>query len=356
MKSNIYQNIKQSSTNKLAFIDVDNTLTANPWGTEEKDLLDAKLTNQAIALLKKAGYCCILNTSRTEEMCMSSKQYMLSKQHYHFKRPAPQIGMGNDGRRFYIKLEDFYPINLLDLPIIISSSGAKISVLQNEEGYREDMDFYPPCFLSPKDWRKETMLWLSKIKSAFSFSYSPIESEDFFVSQKTDIFPPDYRIQLSFPSVHELIQFSMEMKRQKPLFFLTNDSNPDKHSFILYITPKRGKFEAIEHVISQLIESLLFKKEQDIEILFIGDSFPDFEAGIHNYTHFEAKKTVLLVGGSRLFSYLNDKNQNNFAGIDLTYIKKQYTDTITKNIQTVILGDLAFPKAIGPRSIIEFLS
>jgi len=159
----------------------------------------------------------------------------------------------------------------------------------------------------------------------------------------------------------------MEMKRQKPLFFLTNDSNPDKHSFILYITPKRGKFEAIEHVISQLIESLLFKKEQDIEILFIGDSFPDFEAGIHNYTHFEAKKTVLLVGGSRLFSYLNDKNQNNFAGIDLTYIKKQlspsqlsgyytYTDTITKNIQTVILGDLAFPKAIGPRSIIEFLS
>jgi len=339
--SNIFQNIQQQSpANKLAFIDVDHTLTANPWETEEKDLLDSRLTNQAMALLKKAGYCCILNTSRTEEMCMSSKQYMLSKQYYHFKRPAPQIGMGRDGRRFYIKPEDFYPINFLDLPIIISSSGAKISVLQNEGGYREDTDFYPAHFPSLAVWREKTISILHSFN--LPFRLSPIESTHNYYQHVTDVFPPDYRIQLYFRSLHELIQFTQKIKSQKNNFFLTNDSDPEKQLYTLYITPKKGKYEVIEHIVNKINIS---------EILIIGDSLPDLEAGLHTYSP-EIKKTFLLVGGSRLTSYLIDAHKTSFAGINLNVIKKQLSSFKNK----YIIGDLAFPKAIGPRSIIEFLS
>ena len=361
MKSDIYQTIIKPSVNKLAFIDIDNTLTANPWETNEKDLLDKKLSNQAIDLLQKFGYLCILNTSRTEEMCMSSTQFLLSQKKYNFKRPKPQIGMTQQGKRFYAKPEDIYPCKLLDHPIIISSSGAKISVLQKKGGYQEDTDFYPSDFPDPGSWRKDIILQLATIKKRVPFMYAPIESEDAFIEQKTDVYPPDYRLQLSFHSVYDLIDFAQESKEQKCNFFLTNDSDPDKHSFILYITPKTGKFEAIEHIMAHLAG------RESLEILFIGDSWPDFEAGMHNFTHFKAKKTVLLVGGSRLFPYLTDSNKNNFAGIDLAFIKNQlspsgqtgiftYTDAKTNDISTVIVSDLAYPKAIGPKSIVEYLS
>jgi len=360
MKSNIYQKIKQSPTNKLAFIDVDNTLTANPWDTNEKDLLDVKLTNQAIELLQKKGYCCILNTSRTEEMCMSSTQYGLSQQNFNFKRPPPQIGITPDGKQSYVKPENFYPNKLLNLPIIISSSGAKISVLQKEGGYKEDTNFYPDSFPDPYTWRKEIIIWLSKINLFVPFSYSPIDSETLFFEHKTDVFPPDYRVQLSFTSQNDMMLLSKHIKKMDGLY-LTNDSEPDKHIFTAYITPKNGKIDAVDHIIHNLQKS-----ETEIEIFIIGDSLPDLEVGIQTNPVSKMHITFLLVGGSKLTPYLLDKEKNIFAGINLTSIKKKlspskqtgfytFTDLKTKHKRNIIIADEAFPQTVGPKSIVEFI-
>ncbi|MBI4973264.1 HAD hydrolase family protein [Candidatus Roizmanbacteria bacterium] len=322
MSQSIYQYVRSVASNKLAFIDVDGTLTANPGDTNEKDLLDKDLTNQAITELQKNGFTCVLNTSRTVEMCMSEAQYFLSKKNFGFTRPQPHMNIDNKYRHFYVKPEDVVPRKILDLPIIISASGARVDVLQKDGGYVQDQGFYPPDFPDPIIWKKKITSFLST--SNILFSYAPIDSESNYEEGITDIFPADYRIQLSFPTQSELLRLAGEIKKIDGLY-LTDDSNPDKNIFLAYLTPKNGKIDAVNHVMSHLQKRLT-------EILVIGDSFPDLEAGLKIKAPPHAKITCLIVGGSRL----------------------HYTPKINLK-RKIIMGDVAFHQSIGPKSIVEFI-
>jgi len=310
MSQSIYQYVRTIASQKLAFIDVDGTLTANPWDTNEKDLLDKDLTNQAIIRLQNKGFTCILNTSRTVEMCMSEALYFLSKKNFGFARPQPHMGIDNNQKHFYVKPEDCVPTKILDLPIIISASGARIDVLQKDGGYSQDHSFYPKDFPDLILWKKKISSFLSTLN--IPFLYSPIDSESNYTEGITDIFPAEYRIQLSFPT-------------QIDGLYLTDDSNPDKNIFLAYLTPKNGKIDAVNHVISNL-------GKENPEILIIGDSLPDLEVGLKIKVPPHAKITCLIVGGSRLH-----------------YTPK--SDFQRK----VIIGDMAFPQSIGPKSIVEFI-
>lgn len=342
MSQSIYQYIKTLPSEKIAYIDIDGTLTANPWDTAEKDLLDKDLTNQAIHALQKRGYLCILNTSRTAEMCMSEKQFHLSKRRYGFSRPEPHMGRENE-ERIYIKQEDFFPTGILDLPIIISSSGAQVSVLQNEGGYINDIDFYPEGFSTPSEWRSDIMILLSSFRTPFTLG--EIELEKSYTDGITDIFPADYRIQLIFSSCEELNRFSKEVHKQRGLH-ITNDSNPDKNMYSAYITPKNGKIDAIEYVLSN------FDKPPN-EILIMGDSLPDLEAGLHVNGPYGSYISFFLVGGSRLYPYLADKDKNTFAGVSLSIAKNLISSPPVD--RRIVLSDALFPGSVGPRSIVEFL-
>lgn len=309
MSQSIYQYVRTIASNKLAFIDVDGTLTANPENTNEKDLLDKDLTNQAITKLQEKGFTCILNTSRTAEMCMSEKQYELSKKNFGFSRPPPHMGIDDNRKRYYVKPEEFFPEKILDLPLIISASGARIDILQKDGGYAQDQSFYPPDFPDPVSWRKKITSFLLAL--SIPFSYAPIDSESNYADGVTDIFPAEYRIQLFFPTQTDLLNLSEEIKKLDAIY-LTDDSNPDKNIFMAYITPKNGKVDAVNHVISSLQRPLA-------EILIIGDSLPDLEVGLKVKSPPGGKITYLIVGGSRLHR------------------------------------DIAFPQAIGPKSIVEFI-
>lgn len=324
MSQSIYQFVRSIASNKLAFIDVDGTLTANPGDTNEKDLLDKNLTNQAITDLQKNGFTCVLNTSRTAEMCMSETQYFLSKKNYGFSRPQPHMGMDKNKKHFYIKPEKYLPKKILDLPIIISASGARIDVLQKDGGYAQDQRFYPTDFPNPLIWRKKITSFLSTL--SIPFSYSPIDSEMNYQNGITDIFPADYHIQLSFPTQTNLLHLSDEIKKLDGVY-LTDDSNPDKNIFMAYITPKNGKIDAINHVVDQLQQS-------KTEILIIGDSLPDLDAGLGINAPLDVRITCLIVGGSCLSS-----------------------SPVISQSQTrkIIVGDELFPRSVGPRSIVEFL-
>ena len=116
---------------------------------------------------------------------------------------------------------------------------------------------------------------------------------------------------------------SKSIKEKGNLYF-TNDSNPKKSIYGLYHA-KRGKVDAVNHVISSLQRPLA-------EILIIGDSPPDLEVGLKMRTPPGAKITCLIVGGSSL------------------------RNTIKINVKRkIIMGDIAFPQAIGPKSIVEFI-
>ena len=340
---NIYQHIKTLPSNKCAFIDIDGTLTSNPWDSNEKDLLDKELTNQAIRTLQKQGYLCVVSTSRTAEMCMSKKQYEISKKKYGFSRPEPHMGRGENDKRIYVKQEDFFPAQILDLPIIISSSGAQISVLQNEGGYVNDVDFYPEGFPSPSVWRNDTLILLSSFTTPFVLG--EIELEKSYINGETEIFPADYRIQLIFSSGKELNHFSKEVHKQRGLHII-NDSNPDKNMYSAYITPKNGKIDATEYTLSNFDAS-------PAEVLIIGDSLPDLEAGLHVNGSCESHISFFLVGGSRLYPYLVDKDKNTFAGVSLNTAKNIISSPPMD--RRIVLSDALFKGMIGPRSIVEFL-
>lgn len=343
MSQSIYQYVNTLAQNKTAFIDIDGTLTSNPWDTNEKDLLDKELTNQAIQELQKQGYLCILSTSRTAEMCMSEKQYQLSKKRLGFSRPEPHMGRGENNKRIYIKQEDFFPTGILNLPIIISSSGAQISVLQNGGGYINDVDFYPVDFPSPSVWRSDTLILLSSFTTPFVLG--EIELEKSYMNGETEIFPADYRIQLIFSSCEELSRFSKEIHKQRGLH-ITNDSNPDKNLYSAYVTPKNGKIEAIEYILSTF-------DKPPAEVLIMGDSLPDLEAGLHVSGSYGSHISFFLVGGSRLYPYLVDKDKNTFAEVSLSTAKNIISSPPIE--RRIVLADALFPGSIGPRSIVEFL-
>ena len=211
---------------------------------------------------------------------------------------------------------------MLDLPIIISSSGACINVLQKNGGYATDKDFHPHDFPDSTLWRINITKYLESLNTPFSFGH--IENEADYQKNETEIFPADYRIQLIFTSYKNILLLSKSIKEKGNLYF-TNDSNPKKNLFMGYITPKRGKVDAVNHVISSLQRPLA-------EILIIGDSPPDLEVGLKMRTPPGAKITCLIVGGSSL------------------------RNTIKINVKRkIIMGDIAFPQAIGPKSIVEFI-
>jgi len=340
----IYQYVNTLAQNKIAFIDIDGTLSSNPWDTNEKDLLDKNLTNKAIQELQKQGYFCIISTSRTPEMCMSEAQFNQSKTNYGFTRPKPHMGRGENNKRIYIKQEEFFPTSILDLPIIISSSGAQISVLQNEGGYANDVNFYPEGFPLPSLWRSDTLTLLSSFSTPYTLG--KIELEKSYLNGETDVFPADYRIQLITSSQEELHQFSKEIHKQRGLH-ITNDSDPNKNVFSAYITPKNGKIDAIEYVLSN------FDKSKS-EVLIIGDSLPDLEAGLHVTVPYGSHISFFLVGGSRLYSYLVDKDKNTFAGVNLSTAKNLIT--MPPIDRRIVLSDVLFPGLIGPRSVVEYLT
>ena len=161
-------------------------------------------------------------------------------------------------------------------------------------------------------------------KPQYSFSFGHIENEADYQKNETEIFPADYRIQLIFTSYKNMLLLSGSIEEKSGLYF-TDDSNPKKNLFMGYITPKNGKVDAVNHVISSLQRPLA-------EILIIGDSLPDLEVGLKIKLPSGVKITCLIVGGSRLRYAPN------------TNIKRK-----------IIMGDIAFPQAIGPKSIVEFI-
>jgi len=345
-----YRN-SQLSFSKLAFVDIDNTLTGDGSGTgNPKSIMKVR------ELLKKNHYLYCPTTSRTEEMMMSQKSYQLSKKIYDFKRPEPKL--------------IFEPPAILDGEIIISSSGSKIFVKQTNNAYQEDICFYNKDFPDPQTWRNTITTQINSINGIKKvFKLSPIEYIEQYVDGTSNAYPPDYRIQLNFTSVNDKLFFIRKLYKIKQSskdisinkLYLTDDSNPEKNKFSLYLTPKKGKIDAVNHVIKHLQTDL---KITILELLFVGDSWPDLQLGLFGATKI-ANATFLLIGGSRLTKYLINPEKTEFAGEPLLEIKNNLIPSQQKGVyyykgkrykRKIILGDIIDPGKIGPDSMIEFLS
>lgn len=359
-----YKNLKINPLSKLAFIDIDNTLTGNGPGTGNPQSI-----MKVRGLLKKNQYLYCPNTSRTEEMMMSQKTYELSKELYSFKRPEPKL-LFVQGIYCYKDPILYEPKGILDGEIIISSSGSKIFVKQDSGAYQEDLCFYNKAFPNPQVWRKTITTQINNInnqKNIAKLSY--VEDVSLYVNGTNNVYPLDYRIQLFFDSIEDKLFFISELMKIKKVsndisivtLHIADDSNPNKNKISVYLTPKNSKVEAIDHVIKH------FKKDLNLidpELIIIGDSWLDLEMGLFSAPNIP-KTTFYLVGGSRLTEFVIDSQKNSFAGESLTKIRQNLIKTNGIGIyyykdedyeRKVVIGDMVYPGKVGSDSIIEFLS
>ncbi len=341
--------LRQKSKSKqplpIAFLDIDLTLT------KSNNDLDQLIKDVRLFLTQK-GYIFAVATSRTEELMMSPKEYRLSKEKYGFSRPPPKV---------------FSPNNhgVLDADIIISSSGTKIFLHQVGGGYCEDESYQKKYLLPSPVWRSLILNLIKKINREKELAQIALHEEEKNYQQgKTSIYPPDYRIQLFFKNLIDKLEFCQKFTRLKTKATIIDDSDPIRDEYTIYITPPGGnKKDAVDWLLGKICHQLLIG-EKLFKILFAGDSWPDLKMGL--YAADDVDRVVfIIVGGSRLTPYLTEKKYQEFAGNDLSQIKKFllpegrqgfYRFVNLPHPRTVVIGDQAFPGKLGPATLLAYLS
>ena len=350
---------------KLAFVDIDNTLTGDGSGTG-----DPQLIGRVKNLLNSQGYLMVVITSRTAEMMISEPLYHLSRRRHSFSRPPPQFVNIKTGQISHDPRQ-VEPAGILDSEVIIASTGSSMLLKQKDNSYRSVDHYFMNNLPSPSIWRNNVRQFLQPLLAQSDVVWlSPLESEFNYQQKITNIFPPDYRIQLYFASQEAKHRFKLAFELAKknqvdPIILslcFTDDSNPLTNIFTGYLTPTNGKITAVEFF-AKLIQTDAKININQLQILLIGDSWPDLQMGFYANTP-AAKTTFLLVGGSRLTKFLLKNAVTDFAGEDLSDIKNQlqplgkrgcFKFTRYQQTRSVVIGDLAFPGKVGPESIVSFL-
>ncbi len=386
---------------KIAFLDIDSTLSGNPKeAVKIRELLDEK------------GYVVFFVSSRTEEMTMSKAEYKKSVE-LGLERPAPKLAVGEDGKKieaFPDEVEDF--AGLYDADGVAAATGSRIFLRQQSGGYEEDKGFTQKMKQDSTEFRQRTMDILNRIDPKHSlFVLSPVDNSQNFEQNITDVESPDFRVQLNFqPSTAEQVvettgatdakvsategQKQTELQKKQETerriralledpgidaetknyvrnLKITDDSNPDKGKYSLYLTPLHGSKErAVDSTLEQLSQRLN-ADFRDFELFMAGDSWPDVAMGL--YAGRSAKVDFFVALNSRLTTPLTETEIRSFAGQKLPLLSRFFPreegvidfkrpsplDSGGQRInreRTVYIGDKLFPQAsTAPQSVRQFI-
>lgn len=294
--------IKRRNNNlpvRIAFLDIDSTMTGS-----------YKTTNATRKTLEDLGYVIIFVTARTEEMLMSSKAYLLS-QKYGFNRPQPKLAI-REGRYTYLPPEQVEPTGLLDPEVIAGSSGTQILIRQKTGGFAPDIFFEQGMEAAANDWRKEMEKLIAEFnKKELRAFKAHFENPLNYEKGISNVYQPKYRISISFQSPKQKNAFRAFVRQsQKTLkaytnLTITDDSEPKKDLFVLYLTPRNGSKTKAADFIIKMITKKTGLKRSELQVLIAGDGHADFDMGIH--AGHGANVTFLLAGGSRLTHALTCK-------------------------------------------------
>jgi hypothetical protein len=308
----------------IACLDIDSTLTG-----------DRTLANAVRARLEELSYVVMFDTSRTEEMLMTAATYQATRRRGLFFRPPPHLGECN-GSRTYVPPEEAEATGILDGDLIAASTGTRILVRQQDGTYLSDRAYAILAGQPAPDWRSSALRLLTDLFAhGCPGTLASIESVKNYDTRCSDVFPPDYRIQINLQTVEEkfrLLQGIEQARRTASRHYgpyagilrnlrVTDDSRPETGGYKLFLTPRKlSKARAIEHVVASLCRRLKIERAR-LSILFAGDSFPDVGMGLHGGLGTDA--TFLLAGGSRLVESLTHDDAGNFAGEPMRAIRRR---------------------------------
>jgi hydroxymethylpyrimidine pyrophosphatase-like HAD family hydrolase len=367
---------------RIAFFDIDSTITGDP-----------NKVNTIRDELEKKGFVVCYVTSRTEEMIMSDEQ---RKRSSSFNRQPAKLGKNPETKkREIVDPQSVEPEGIIDPDIIAGSTGTSIWIKQETGGYLKDAQFETRLKTESQAWRD----WVMKLRDYINQTRGvicealPIENSQNYEGGLTDVYPPNFRVQLTFKDLEAKQTFIKIIKEIKLAnssdkiklpangidqsilenilnLRITDDSNPDKNRFSVYLTPLKGyKTRAVEQVVNQLTQLLQINRK-DLEVLIAGDSFPDLGMGL--YGGLETNATFLIVNQSRLAKGLTTESTQSFAGEGISAIKRRLA-LIPENkgwyifkipnpnaesqprTRTVIIGDEAFPGISNQDSILKIL-
>lgn len=346
-------------------LDIDSTLTG-----------DGETAGRVRAMLEAQGYLVVFNTSRTEEMVMSRAAYAASRATGRFHRPPPHLGHAGD-RRVDVPQEEAEPAGLLDPDIIAGSTGTQILVRQQDGAYLPDEQYGVDEPLEPCEWRERVLALVEAINTPnLLLQPAAIEYLENYGDGVSDVYPPDYRMQLGFARQGDGREAACRLNRIRAADIgsltrtargvrLLDDSEPRNGRYKSYIVPRwASKARAARRIIERLCQDTGMRREQ-MYVLFVGDSYPDLHMALVGGAGLEA--TLLLVGGSRLTDVLGEPDTTSFAGISLRAVKKRLTRTERQGYLryrgpgagdtalTVVLGDKAFPGTESAQTVEDYL-
>lgn len=373
-KENPYQNSdlieKVRKTKKIAFIDIDSTITGDP----EVQLL-------ARQKLEEAGFAVVFVTARTYEMQISDEERQKSPD---LVRPPAQMAKDHEsGKLTTVDPQSLAGMKgLLDPDVIVDSTGAHIAIHQTEGGYQADQNYIEKMKMESAEWRNFSQRLIDVINAEKEVcKVKPFEKVGAYEAGETDVYLPDFRMQVEFLDLEKKQTFIAKLKElmlqsretitsqydenfyiQLHHLRLTDDSKPASDQYSLYLMPKFGtKQRSVEEVVKVVTEESNIPREE-LELLIAGDGFPDLAMGL--YGGLNTKATFLVVGGSRLNSALTEPDINEFAGEGVKSIKNRmvaqgegvysFKPPLYQERQ-IVIGDQAFPNTKAPETIIAYL-
>ena len=185
--SDIFQTLKNAPKKRIAFFDIDSTMTGDPV-----------IADKTRKLLEANDYAIVFVTTRTEEMLMSHSAYTKSIANKTFHRPRPNLQSVN-GMFNYIQPEEYEPIAILDPEIIVGSTGTQILIRHEDKNYVVDSAYEKSFIHEKKQWKQMTMQLLRIIDpEAQLYELPMIDRLDQFEKSFADVAPPNYRLGLHF--------------------------------------------------------------------------------------------------------------------------------------------------------------
>lgn len=339
---------KISKNKKIAFLDIDLTLTGLP-----------EMQQKVRILLEKKGFALVFVTSRPYELVLSDDSLKKSSA---LTRPLPKTEIHKNGKRFHADLNTISAFKgLLNPDIVASSTGLELYIKQLNGEYLKDETFNGFPF-SSRDWKSKVNKLLKVIaQEKIRFIVKNTEDIKNYHNHETDISPIDYRFQLDFPTLDDkkiFIKKINSLKNDLPVFFL-DDSEPEFNIYSMYIFPKRAenlKASAVDYVLQKITKTTDIKLK-NIQTLVAGDSYPDL--GMILYSAKETRGLYCLSGRSRLAKCFTDISIKNYLDISVTSwkkdLKRKKPGIYAFNDRTIYVADELFPGLWGAESLYHFL-
>lgn len=331
---------------KIAFLDIDLTLTGKP-----------STQRQIREILEKNNFSIVFVTSRPYELLLSDRALAKSR---HLSRPPSKMGVDKDQTYYHIDLSEIDSFaGLLDPDALADTTGSRIYLRQISGEYLRDKD-YEVIDLSPDAWRTQVLNLLTTIQNTMShFKLKKIEDISNYEKGFANISPPDFRIQVDFKNNKEKKIFRKHISKLTPPIYTLDDSEPDKDIYSLFLFPRQADFlkgQSVDRIVDA-VTGLADISRDSLEIFLSGDSFADVNMGLNSAKG--TKATFFLPGGARMSSYFSDKTIYTYEDVDISSWKKLLQKKAPGHYELedreIYIADEMFPGARAGESLLLFL-